>query len=124
MEGGPTITRSPMPVVKEPEGISDEFERRRADTLGLPIDIETAARPMFGGERGKPSLQEAAIKIRVVGYDKHHSAQQIVDDSVVDAMTGDHLIGNAGDLRDLGGDGKAGIFEPLPGAENSVDRPV
>jgi hypothetical protein len=25
---------------------------------------------MFGGEDGKPSLEEAAIEIRVVGYDK------------------------------------------------------
>ena len=28
MEGGPTIARSPMPVMEEPEGIGDEFKRR------------------------------------------------------------------------------------------------
>jgi len=28
MDGGSTITRGPMPVVKEAEGIGDEFERR------------------------------------------------------------------------------------------------
>jgi hypothetical protein len=56
MEGGPTIASSTMPVVKEPEGIGDEFERRRTDTLGFPVDIETAARPMFRGEGGKPFL--------------------------------------------------------------------
>jgi hypothetical protein len=33
---------------------------------------------------------------------------------VVDAMTGDDLIGNADDLRDLRWDGKPGIFEPVP----------
>ena len=74
MEGGPAIACGPMPVVKEPEGIGDEFERRRADTLGLPVDIETAASPMFCGERGKPSLQEAAIEIRVVGDDEDDPA--------------------------------------------------
>ena len=39
-------------------------------------------------------------------------------------MTGDHLIGNAGNTRDLGWDRKAGIFEPLPGAEDFVDLSV
>ena len=39
-------------------------------------------------------------------------------------MTGDHLIGNAGNARDLGWDRKAGIFEPLPGAEDFVDLSV
>ena len=47
--------------------------------------------------------------------------QQIVDGAIVDAVTDDHLIGNAGNLRDLGRDRNAGIFEPLPGAENFVD---
>jgi hypothetical protein len=54
MESGPAIARSPMPVMEEPEGIGDEFERRSADTLGLPINIGAAARPMFRGERWKP----------------------------------------------------------------------
>ena len=36
-------------------------------------------------------------------------------------MTGDHLIGNAGNVRDLRRDRRAGIFEPLRGAEDSVD---
>jgi hypothetical protein len=39
-------------------------------------------------------------------------------------MTGDHLIGNAGNVRDLRRNRKAGIFEPLPGAENLVDPPA
>jgi len=79
---------------------------------------------MFRGEHGKPSLQEAAVEIRVVGDDEHYLAQQIVDGSIVNAVTRDHLIGNAGNLRDLRWDRKAGIFEPLPGAENFVDPPV
>jgi hypothetical protein len=43
---------------------------------------------------------------------------------IVDAVTGDHCIGDAGDLRDFRWDRKSGIFEPLPGAENFVDPPV
>jgi hypothetical protein len=39
-------------------------------------------------------------------------------------VTGDHLIGNAGDLRDLGRDRHAGIFEPFRGAEDFADPPV
>ena len=39
-------------------------------------------------------------------------------------MTGDHLIGNAGNVGDLRRDRKAGVFEPLPVAENFVDPPV
>jgi hypothetical protein len=39
-------------------------------------------------------------------------------------VTRDHLIGNAGNFCDLARDGKAGIFEPLPGAENFVDPPA
>ena len=32
----------PGVVVKESQGVSDEFERRRSDTLGFPINIGTA----------------------------------------------------------------------------------
>jgi hypothetical protein len=38
-------------------------------------------------------------------------------------VTGDHLICDSGNVRDLRWDRKAGIFEPLPGAENFVDPP-
>lgn len=65
---------------------------------------------MFISEGGKPFLQEASIEIRVVGDDEDDPIEQIVDGAIVDAMTGDHLIGNTGDLRDLRWDGKAGIF--------------
>ena len=59
-----------------------------------------------------------------MGDDEDDPAQQIVDNAIVDAVTGDHLIGDAGDLRDLRWDRKTGIFEPLPGAENFVDPPA
>jgi AAA ATPase domain len=39
-------------------------------------------------------------------------------------LTGDHLIGNAGNVRDLGRDREAGIFEPLPSAEDFVNPPI
>jgi hypothetical protein len=77
MEGGPTIARGPMPVVKEPQRVGDKFQRRRADTLGLPVDIGTAARPMFRGEGRKPFLQEAAVEIRIVGDDEHYPVYEI-----------------------------------------------
>jgi hypothetical protein len=51
-------------------------------------------------------------------------AKQIIDSLFVDPMAGDHLIGDAGDLRDLRWDRKAGVFQPLPGAENLIDAPV
>jgi hypothetical protein len=44
---------------------------------------------MFRGEGGNPSLQEAAIEIRMVGDYKDDPAEQIVDGFVVDAVTGD-----------------------------------
>ena len=43
---------------------------------------------------------------------------------IVDAVTGDHLIGNARDVRDLGRDRDAGFLEPLPGTKDFVDPPV
>ena len=60
----------------------------------------------------------------MVGDDQHDSAQQIVDGSIVDSVTSDHLIGDAGNGRDLRRDRNAGIFKPLPGAENFVDPPI
>ena len=39
-------------------------------------------------------------------------------------MTGDHLIGNAGNVRDLRWDREAGIFEPLREPQDFVDPPV
>src|SRR6266404_4295467 len=78
---------------------------------------------MFRGEQGKPFLQEATIKSGIVGDDEYGPPEQIVDGPIVNAVTGDHLIGNAGNVRDIRRDRKAGIFEPLPGAQNLVDPP-
>jgi hypothetical protein len=75
-------------------------------------------------EGGKSFLQEAAVEIRMMGNDEDDPAKQIIDGAIVDALTGDHLIGNAGDLDDFRRDRKAGIFEPFPSAENFVDPPV
>ena len=72
----------------------------------------------------KPNLQEAAIEDGVMGDDKDNPLQQIVDGSIVNAVTGDHLIGNAGNLRDLGRDRKLRIFKPLPETENPVNPPA
>src|SRR5215472_13556364 len=79
---------------------------------------------MFGGESGKSFLHEAAIEIGVVGDNEHYPVEQIVDSVIVDAFTGDHLVGNASNLRDLRRDRDAGVFEPLPGAEDFVDPPA
>src|SRR5215472_6537924 len=78
---------------------------------------------MFGGAGGKSPLQEAAIEIGVVGDNEHYLVEQIADGGTVDALTGDHLVGNAGDLDDLGWDRKTRIFEPLA-AQNSIDSPA
>jgi hypothetical protein len=43
---------------------------------------------------------------------------------MINAVTRDHLIGNAGNVRDFWWNREAGIFEPLPGAENFVDPPI
>jgi|SRR5271163_477172 len=83
-----------------------------------------AACPMFRGEGGKASFEEAAVEIGMMGDDEHYPAKQIVDGAFVNPVIGDHLIGDAGNGRDLRRDGKAGIFEPLPGAENLVDPTV
>src|SRR5215831_16976641 len=79
---------------------------------------------MFRGEQGKPFLQEAAVEGGVMGDDKHYAAQQIVDGAIVDAVAGDHCIGNAGNSRDLGRNRNSGVFEPLPSAKNLVDLPA
>jgi hypothetical protein len=51
-----------------------------------------------------------------VGDDEHRLDQQIVDGEIVDAQTGDHLIGNAGDLCDLRRDRN-------PGSSNHSQEP-
>jgi hypothetical protein len=79
---------------------------------------------MFCDEGWKSFLQEAAVEISFAGDDEHYPAQQIVDGTIINAVTGNHLIGDVGNRRDLGWDRKTGIFEPLPGAENVVDPPV
>jgi len=79
---------------------------------------------MFCGEGGKPFLQEAAIEIGVMGNNEHYPVEQVVYDAIIDAMTGNHRIGNAGDLRDLRRDRKTRVIEPFPRAEEFVDPPV
>jgi hypothetical protein len=79
---------------------------------------------MFRGKDGNPALQESAVEVGVVGDYKHYPVEQITDGGIVDTLVGGHLIGNPGHVGDLRSDRKAGIFEPLPGAENFVDLPV
>jgi len=79
---------------------------------------------MFCGEGGKPFLQEAAIEIGVMGNNEHYPVEQVVYDAIIDAMTGNHRIGNAGNLRDLRRDRKTRVIEPFPRAEEFVDPPV
>jgi hypothetical protein len=79
---------------------------------------------MFCRKGGKSSLQEAAIEIGVVGDNEYYPVEQIVDSVIVDALTGDHLVGNVGDLDDLAWDRKTRIFEPPPAAQNSIDPPA
>ena len=67
---------------------------------------------MFRDERGKPFLKEAAIEIRVVGDDEHYPAYQIVDGSMINAVTRDHLIGNAGFSHEPGGKSVPGDEQP------------
>ena len=76
---------------------------------------------MFRSKGGKTFLQKAAVETRVVGDNEHYPVEQIVDGVFVDALTGDHLIGNAGHASDLRRDRKARIFEPFPRAEDFVD---
>src|SRR6266404_57261 len=94
------------------------------DAFGFPVDIGMAARPVFRGEGGKPSLQEAPVERGVVSDNEHSPPEQILDHSIINALTGDHLIGNAGNVGDLRRDRKAGAFEPFPGAEDFVNPPV
>ena len=52
--------------------------------------------PNFRSEGGEPFFQEAAVKSGIMGDDEHNPIQQIVDSLIVDTVTGDHLIGDAG----------------------------
>jgi hypothetical protein len=81
--------------------IGARIRRLRYFGLSAGLDISAAARPMFSGEHGKPFLQEAAIEIGVVRDDEHYPVEQIVDGAVINAVTGDHLIGDARNLRYL-----------------------
>jgi hypothetical protein len=58
---------------------------------------------MSRGKAGNAFFQEAPIEISIVGDDEHSAAQEYVDSLILNAVARNHLIGNAGDLRDLGG---------------------
>jgi hypothetical protein len=79
---------------------------------------------MFWSEHWKPFLQEAAVESGIMSDDEHYAAQQIVYGTLINSATGDHFIGNAGDLRDFSGDREAGIFKPLPRAMDFIDLPA
>src|SRR6202035_2236129 len=101
--------------------------RIRAQMSGCPLfsnRYRNGYTPMFRGKDGNPALQESAVEVGGVGGYKHYPVEQITDGEIVDTRVGGHLIGNPGHVGDLRSDRKAGIFEPLPGAENFVDLPV
>ena len=93
-----------------------------ADLLNFSNRNATRSLSVLGSSRqldqctGHHFEPEAAIEIRVVRDDEHDPAQHIIDGAVINAVTGDHLIVDAGNGHDLRWDGRAGIFEPLPGA--------
>ncbi len=119
-----TIARGPMPVMEEPERIRDEFKPRRPDTLGSPVDVGKAARPMFCGKDGQPPFQKASIERGVVGDDEHNLSQQVVHSSIVNTMPRNHLIGDPGEAGDFRRERNSGIFEPIPRADHPIDPSV
>jgi hypothetical protein len=68
MKSRPAIVRSPMPIMKKPEHIGHELKGRGTDAIGLPVNVNTAARPMFRGENWEPFFQERTIEGRVVSH--------------------------------------------------------
>jgi hypothetical protein len=74
----------------------------------------------FVMKAGTVSLGSGGRNLQLCSDDEYHSAQEIVHGSIVDAVTGDRLICDSGNVRDLRWDRKAEIFEPLPGAKNFV----
>src|SRR5258707_1188035 len=88
---------------------SPQHQHRSEYALRFPGNNGMAGRTKFRGESGKPFLQEATIKSGVVGDDEYGPPEQIVHGPIIYALAGDHLIGNAGNVRDLRRDRKAGI---------------
>jgi hypothetical protein len=110
-----------MAVVEEPQRVGDEFKSRRADALSLPVNIVATARPVLSGEGRESFFDKAAIEGSMMSDDEDDPPKQIIYGTIVNALAGDHFIGDPGDFRDLRRDRKAGIFEPLPGTKYLID---
>jgi hypothetical protein len=79
---------------------------------------------MFRGKGWEPFFEKAAVEIRIVSDDENDPSQKIVDRSIINPVSRDHLIRDVSNLCDLTRDRKTGIFEPFPGTEHFVDPPV
>ena len=74
--------------------IASSRSRSGRSSIRFGLLISVPAIPLTRREHRKPFFQEAAVERGVMGDDEHDPAQQIVDGPIVDAVTGDHPIGD------------------------------
>src|SRR6201987_3416492 len=98
MECRSTIVRGPMPLMEEPQRVGNELKSRRADALTLPVNIIATARPVLSGEGRESFFDKAAIEGSMMSDDEHDLTEQIVYSTIVNALAGDHFIGDPGDF--------------------------
>ena len=100
-------------VVKPARLAGQKLQLGRAAALGFPVHAGEGTGPGFVGKHRPTRLHKGSVKGGVVRHDHVGRAHQRLDLRIVDALAAHVVVGDAGDLGDLRGDGFAGVFKRL-----------
>src|SRR3546814_7417288 len=89
------------PVDEEAKTQADVLERDMGEPSDRPLDIAARAAPRLLRKEWIAAFQPRAVEDRIVGDDQHDLIQQRLGHVVVDRLTTDSIVGDAGDPYDL-----------------------
>ena len=108
-------------VIEEAVPIREVLELGTRDAGVAPRHFLPRTAPRQRGEHGQAGLEELAVETSVVRDHDADGLEQLTDARVVDALAGDHRVGNAVNGGRRGRDRHARIFERVVGLEHASD---
>ncbi|MGY2805338.1 hypothetical protein ACVIHF_002068 [Bradyrhizobium sp. USDA 4506] len=92
--------------------------------MAAPFDLADRAGPGLEREECRVALHEFAVETRIVGDNHDRIGGEFVDARLIESMAFDHLVGDAGQRRDLRGNGDRRLVEAAESIYDPSDPPV
>ena len=101
---GTAVVDGAVGLVEEPDTVQQVAQLRAGEAIGAPVDLGRAAAPGHLFEDRPVALSEHAVEAGIMGDDDDRVGDEGRDHVGIDALPGDHVVGDTGHGRRLGRD--------------------